>query len=38
MAGLLVTDIVAGNSELLVAGDRQLAFMIGYPQLGRQPV
>jgi manganese-dependent inorganic pyrophosphatase len=33
MAGLLVTDIVAGNSELLVAGDKQLAFLIGYPQL-----
>lgn len=33
MAGLLVTDIVAGTSELLVAGDKKLAFVMGYPQL-----
>ncbi len=34
MAGLLVTDIVAGTSELLISGDRKLALIMGYPQLG----
>lgn len=33
MVGLLVTDIVAGTSELLISGDKQLAYIIGYPQL-----
>ncbi len=33
MVGLLVTDIVAGNSELLVCGEAQLTCAIGYPQL-----
>lgn len=33
MTALLVTDIVAGTSELLVSGDRKLAFVMGYPQL-----
>lgn len=33
MAGLLVTDIVAGTSQLLVAGEKQLAFVLGYPQI-----
>jgi manganese-dependent inorganic pyrophosphatase len=33
MVGLLVTDIVAGNSELLVCGDKQLAYVMSYPQL-----
>ncbi len=33
VVGLLVTDIVAGTSELLLAGDKNLAHIIGYPQL-----
>ncbi|MCD6527307.1 MAG: putative manganese-dependent inorganic diphosphatase [Desulfuromonas sp.] len=33
MTALLVTDIVAGTSELLVSGERKLSFVMGYPQL-----
>ncbi|MDY0190766.1 MAG: putative manganese-dependent inorganic diphosphatase [Desulfuromonas sp.] len=33
MVGLLVTDIVAGNSELLISDDKQLSYVLGYPQL-----
>jgi len=33
LVGLLVTDIVAGNSLLLAMGGRELPLIIGYPQL-----
>jgi manganese-dependent inorganic pyrophosphatase len=33
LAGLLVTDIVQQNSQLVVKGDRDLIAAIGYPQL-----
>jgi manganese-dependent inorganic pyrophosphatase len=33
LAGLLVTDIVQQNSQLVVAGDRDMMAVIGYPQL-----
>jgi manganese-dependent inorganic pyrophosphatase len=34
LAGLLVTDIVQQNSQLVVCGDKDLIAAIGYPQLG----
>ncbi len=34
LAGLLVTDIVQQNSQLVVWGDRDMVAAIGYPQLG----
>lgn len=33
LAGLLVTDIVQQNSQLVVRGDKDLIAMIGYPQI-----
>ncbi|MCF6238352.1 MAG: putative manganese-dependent inorganic diphosphatase, partial [Candidatus Marinimicrobia bacterium] len=33
LAGLLVTDIVQQNSQLVVCGDRDMIAAIGYPQL-----
>ncbi|MDT8441084.1 MAG: putative manganese-dependent inorganic diphosphatase [Desulfuromonadales bacterium] len=36
LAGLLVTDIVAQTSQLLVCGDADLVEQVGYPRLGPQ--
>ncbi|MEJ2492535.1 MAG: putative manganese-dependent inorganic diphosphatase [Desulfuromonadales bacterium] len=33
LAGLLVTDIVAQNSQLVVEGDKDLVAAVGYPQI-----
>jgi len=33
LAGLLVTDIVLQNSQLIVSGDKDLIAAVGYPQI-----